>query len=124
MGDQLVAMKIDRENLERLFTEWPYIKGMSEFVYQLVYVSSRGETVYLLSTNGNNPFSGSDLKGRIITDRTSGSSTPTGCQRMACSGFRCTGELNVATRGRATHPQVIRSHVLRLRGTVAPWDGG
>ena len=67
MGDQLVAMKIDRENLERLFTEWPYIKGMSEFVYQLVYVSSRGETVYLLSTNGNNPFSGSDLKSRIIT---------------------------------------------------------
>lgn len=67
MGQQLVAMKIDRDNLEKLFTEWPYIKGMSEFVYQLVYVSSRGETVYLLSKNGSNPFSEIDLRSRIIT---------------------------------------------------------
>lgn len=64
---QLVAMKIDRANLDRLFTEWPGMKGVSEFVYQLVYINARGETVYFISVNGKNPFHGDDVRSRIIT---------------------------------------------------------
>jgi hypothetical protein len=66
MSEQLVAMKIDRGNLERLFNSWPSMRGVSEFVYQLVYVSARGETVYLIAENGKNPFTGQNLRGRIL----------------------------------------------------------
>jgi len=68
--EQQVAMKIDRANLERLTTEWPGMRGLSEFMYQLLYINTRGESAYLLSLNGKNPFHGHDLRARIITGST------------------------------------------------------
>lgn len=70
MGDQLVAMRLNRENLEKLLTEWPGMRGISEFVYQLLYVNTKGETAYLISVNGKNPFHELQKGRRIIAGST------------------------------------------------------
>jgi hypothetical protein len=68
--EQLVAMKIDRPNLERLVTEWSGMRGLSEFMWQLLKVNTRGETAYLVSVNGRNPFHELANGQRIITGST------------------------------------------------------
>jgi hypothetical protein len=63
-------MKIDRGNLERLTTEWPGMRGLSEFMFQLLHTNPRGESAYLISTNGKNPFHKISEGKKIITGST------------------------------------------------------
>jgi hypothetical protein len=60
-------MKIDRANLERLTGEWPGMRGIADFMYQLLYTNPRGESAYLISENGGNPFHNISKEKRIIT---------------------------------------------------------